>query len=157
MPSQPAYHHGHLLSTRPEVLRLYATPVTLPTCARYASPPCPAPTLKPKKVGNPACSARTRAPRSTTRTQVLAGKKGKERIHDQGPAPAQPETPGTHPRRRRRAKKKNAKPLSGPPYQRTRRFHHRGPSILAAHARSAAQVHFGLSLGDREGGCWRCG
>lgn len=106
MPSQPAYHHGHLLSTRPEVLRLYATPVTLPTCARYASPPCPAPTLKPKKVGNPACSARTRAPRSTTRTQVLAGKKGKERIHDQGPAPAQPETPGTHPRRRRRAKKK---------------------------------------------------
>lgn len=116
MPSQPAYHHGHLLSTRPEVLRLYATPVTLPTCARYASPPCPAPTLKPKKVGNPACSARTRAPRSTTRTQVLAGKKGKERdprpgssrptAQPQPSAPAQPETPGTHPRRRRRAKKK---------------------------------------------------
>lgn len=92
-------------------------------------------------------------------SQVRREKKGSTTRVQQahGPGPAQPETPGTHPRRRRRAKKKNAKPLSGPPYQRTRRFHHRGPSILAAHARSAAQVHFGLSLGDREGGCWRCG
>lgn len=117
MPSQPAYHHGHLLSTRPEVLRLYATPLTLPTCARYASPPPPHPPNAQHQPSNPkrwgtrhAQLARARhvRPLEPRFSQVRREKKGSTTRVQQahGPGPAQPETPGTHPRRRRRAKKK---------------------------------------------------